>query len=172
MEKFSYLKSTNAEYIDEMLAKFQQDPESVDPSWRYFFEGIELGTDLSESSGAPGTPATNAVPAAPKQNGHGATAAGPTVATTPANGGVDLSSEAKVAELITAYRELGRLLADIDPLTPASTSHPLLDLSRPTAPEAPRNWPRRPVPARPRSARAPRPTRNPSGGGRKRRRWR
>ena len=34
-----------------------------------------------------------------------------------------------MAELITAYRELGLLLADVDPLSHPSSSHPLLELS-------------------------------------------
>src|SRR4051794_37936715 len=43
---------------------------------------------------------------------------------------LDFNAEAKVAEFILAYRELGRLLADINPLSPAPNSHPLLELSR------------------------------------------
>src|SRR4051812_47463348 len=43
---------------------------------------------------------------------------------------IDFSAEAKVAELITAYREMGRLLANIDPLTPPPTAHPLWDFAR------------------------------------------
>ncbi|MDR3607299.1 MAG: thiamine pyrophosphate-dependent enzyme, partial [Oligoflexia bacterium] len=100
--KFSYLKSSNADYIDELLARFIQDPDSVDPSWRYFFEGLELGTETA-------APAAAEVHAAPS---------------------TDLSSEAKVAELINAYRELGRLIANINPISAAPSSHPLLDLGR------------------------------------------
>jgi 2-oxoglutarate dehydrogenase E1 component len=109
LSRFSYLKSTNADYIDELFARFLQDPDSVDPSWRYLFEGMELGTETS--------PAT--------ANGHAVPATGPS----PLHSN-DLSSEAKVAELITAYRELGRLIADINPLAAPAASHPLLELSR------------------------------------------
>ncbi len=98
MEKFSYLKSTNADYIDELFALYTQNPESIDPSWRYLFEGIELGNDR-EPTCTPVTPA-------------------------------DLHFEVKVAELILTYRESGRLLAHMDPLSPAPSSHPLLELSR------------------------------------------
>ena len=123
MEKFSYLKSTNAEYIDEMLTRYSQDPDSVDASWRYFFEGIELGTDAAAENGHASEINHGA------SNGSAGTAV--PVAARPAvsASGVDLSSEAKVAELIMAYRELGRLVADIDPLTPPLTTHPLLELS-------------------------------------------
>jgi 2-oxoglutarate dehydrogenase E1 component len=118
LQKFSYLKSSNAAYIDELFALYSENPDSIDPSWRYFFEGLELGTEDSaqvSSSGQPISPApTQAAPAIK-------------VAPTPS---VDFSSEAKVAELILAYRELGRLLADINPLAPPPSTHPLLDLSR------------------------------------------
>lgn len=108
MQKFSYLKSSNADYIDELLARYTADPESVDPSWRYFFEGMELGGELpaNEPNGH-----ANGVTSSPAENQN-------------------LSAEARVAELITAYREVGRLLANIDPLNAPPSSHPLLELSR------------------------------------------
>jgi 2-oxoglutarate dehydrogenase E1 component len=116
LQKFSYLKSTNAAYIDELFALYNQDPQSVDPSWQYFFEGLELGTDVETSTV---TPSIDGKP----------------VSTTPApvaptNLGVDFAGEAKVAELILAYREQGKLLAQINPLVPAPANHPLLELSR------------------------------------------
>jgi 2-oxoglutarate dehydrogenase E1 component len=110
LEKFSYLKSINAEYIEELFERYAQDPDSIDPSWRYFFDGLELGKP------APGEP----IP-----NGHdkvAAPAAAPSVK--------ELTAEARVAELIQAYRELGRLLAGIDPLSAPPSSHPMLELSR------------------------------------------
>ena len=105
MQKFSYLKSPNADYIDEVFERYVQNPESVDESWRYFFEGIELGTENGE----------------PLTNGHA-------TATSTATG-LDLSSEAKVASLIHAYRESGLVLANLNPLVPPPSSHPRLELS-------------------------------------------
>ncbi len=118
MQKFSYLKSTNASYIDELFALYSNDPSSVDPSWRYFFEGLELGTEE--------TIAEERSDISPKA----AAATEPSPAKSAMVPSIDFSSEAKVAELIHAYRSLGRLLANIDPLNPAPSSHPLLDLSR------------------------------------------
>ena len=105
LERLDYLKSVNAEYIDDLYSSFIADPESVDPSWRYFFEGLDLGAES--------VPAALVAPEARLREA-----------------GIDLSAEAKVAELINAYREMGRLLADIDPLSPAPSEHPLLQLSR------------------------------------------
>ncbi len=118
MEKFSYLKSINADYIDELYERYRQDPDSIDETWRYFFDGLELGTE--EAGVGNGHLATG--------NGHAAPA--PVVGAITPQGSVDFGAEAKVAELITAYRELGRLLADIDPLSAPPSSHPLLDLAR------------------------------------------
>jgi len=117
LEKFTYLKSANAEYIDELLSRYKKDPTSVDPTWRYFFEGVELGNELGTADHA-------------LSNGHanGTTngSAGPAVVAS----STDLLSEARVAELINAYREFGRTIANINPLTPAPTSHPYLELAR------------------------------------------
>lgn len=117
--KFSYLKSQNAEYIEEMFARYQADPDSVDESWRYFFEGIEIG---SESDHAESHTNGNG-----NGNGH---ATGVGFAHPPATiqTGSQVNSEAKVAELIQAYRELGILLANINPLHEAPKNHPLLEL--------------------------------------------
>jgi 2-oxoglutarate dehydrogenase E1 component len=118
LQKFSYLKSANAEYIDELFDRYSGDPDSVDPSWRYFFEGLELGEDDANNSNI--------------NHGHASISTGTAPAAPPSTGTpqIDFIAEAKVAELITTYRELGRLLAHIDPLSPPPSSHPFLDLAR------------------------------------------
>jgi len=40
---FEYLRSVNAEYIDEVYARYLENPNDIDPSWKYFFDGIYLG---------------------------------------------------------------------------------------------------------------------------------
>ena len=52
LTNFDYLKSINAEYIEELYVKYIAAPDSIDPSWRYFFDGIYLGevTALMEGS--------------------------------------------------------------------------------------------------------------------------
>ena len=92
MQRFSYLKSVNADYIDEVFDRYLQDPESVDPSWKYLFEGLELGVDAQVESGV-STPESAALPAQ-----------------------TDLLAEARVFELIQLYRERGKFAAQTDPL--------------------------------------------------------
>jgi 2-oxoglutarate dehydrogenase E1 component len=111
LQKFSYLKSINAEYIDELYALYLLDPTSIDPSWRYLFEGMELTPTSTETNSGPSQ------------------ASLPAPAPTPAPV-VDFGAEAHVAELIAAYRDMGSLLAQMDPLSAPPASHPRLELSR------------------------------------------
>jgi 2-oxoglutarate dehydrogenase E1 component len=45
--------AVNLEAIDAAYQRWRQDPESVDPSWRYFFEGFELGAARPAAAPAP-----------------------------------------------------------------------------------------------------------------------
>ncbi len=126
-EKFSYLRSANAEYIDEVLDRYLKDPNSVDPTWRYFFEGMELGSQLAQQDAevAYSNGHFNGL-ANSQSNGMANGAAGITSVGT----AIDLSREFRVYELIQAYREFGRMLADLNPLAPPPSSHPYLELGR------------------------------------------
>jgi 2-oxoglutarate dehydrogenase E1 component len=44
MEGVSFL---NLAYVDEQYQRYQANPDSVDPSWKHFFEGYELGQSLA-----------------------------------------------------------------------------------------------------------------------------
>jgi len=41
--RFSFASGSNADFIDGLYSRFQQDPLSVDDTWRKFFEGFEFG---------------------------------------------------------------------------------------------------------------------------------
>ena len=115
MQNLSYLKSENANYIDQLFEIYSQDPDAVDASWRYFFDGMELGQDSPQASFV-----EKPVAVAPKVNP--APAALPSLSS-------QTTLEPKVAELILAYRQRGRLLAHLDPLSFPSTDDPSLELS-------------------------------------------
>src|SRR5438132_1200804 len=51
LNQFTFANGANATYIDGIYRQFKQDPGSVDPSWRAFFEGYEFATSASEGSG-------------------------------------------------------------------------------------------------------------------------
>lgn len=111
----SYLKSQNAEYIDYVFEKYLADPDSIDPTWRYFFDGLELGAETALKNGSSGADAS------PQK-------------TDGVSGGitsrVDIAAEAQVAELIEAYRALGKHAANINPLYPAPSAYLELDISK------------------------------------------
>lgn len=109
--RFSFLKSVNADYIDDQFQKYKKDPDLCEDSWRGFFEGLEMGT----------LEALQAVAAIFPENLSSSNS-------TQANL-LELQLEASVAELINAYRSSGLLIAHLDPLSPPPGSHPLLELS-------------------------------------------
>src|SRR5690242_3723972 len=37
----SFLQGTNADYIDEIYARYERDPASVDPEWQEFFKSLK-----------------------------------------------------------------------------------------------------------------------------------
>lgn len=51
MNKDSYLGNQDIRLIEEMYRNYQEDPESLDPSWKHFFQGFELArTEYSSPS--------------------------------------------------------------------------------------------------------------------------
>ncbi|KAF0175931.1 MAG: 2-oxoglutarate dehydrogenase E1 component [Hyphomonadaceae bacterium] len=124
----SFLDGTNALFVEQMLARYLDDPGSVDPSWRAFFE--ELGDDVrpqGPSWAKPGVadPKPNEITAMldgnwaalePKivakieQRAAGASA--------PARAVIESAARDSVRALmmIRAYRSRGHLAANLDPL--------------------------------------------------------
>lgn len=94
----------NADVIDDAYAQWLADPDSVDPTWRAFFQGFSLG----------------------HSGGH----LGP--ATAAADSGVrviDSYKQAQVIRFINAHRSHGHLEAHLDPLGEKPPAHPKLSLS-------------------------------------------
>ena len=95
---FNYLRSINAEYIDEVYSKYTENADSIDPTWKYFFDGLYLGEATVRAEQAAQGPA------------------------------MDWVGELKVYQLIQAYREQGHLIAQLNPIYENPTSHPELSL--------------------------------------------
>ncbi len=122
MSALTYLSNVDASFIEQMHEQYLKDPQSVDESWRYFFDGLALGEQTGRSSDG-GLEPTNEKSSKPNGHATGLGAESNKVVS------LDLSAEAKVADLINAYRERGRLLADINPLDEPRQAHALLKLS-------------------------------------------
>jgi 2-oxoglutarate dehydrogenase E1 component len=86
LRRTSGFSGANAEYIDQLYEAFCADPGSVSAEWRSFFYGFEQGAGDSAAADSP----------RPAVDGPGASTG--------------------IERLITAYRMLGHLYADIDPL--------------------------------------------------------
>jgi 2-oxoglutarate dehydrogenase E1 component len=109
----------NAGYVEELHALYRQSPSAVDEKWRDYFRSLEGGAP-APSVGTNGTngygPSVALVPPsqrAPKaQNGNG------THAGAAAHDQVLVAAavQARVAELVNAYRVRGHLFARVDPL--------------------------------------------------------
>lgn len=108
MTQLDVLSRANAQYVDELHQQYQDDPTSVDPSWREAFAAMEAGS---------ATPA-EAQSAAPSLEPQSSAAASQRIA--PAT---------EVANMVHAYRELGHFCAELDPLGHKRPDHPLLALS-------------------------------------------
>ena len=86
MDKYSYISNADVNYIDELYQSYKDDPESVDSSWRKFFEGFEFSLERYGENGAAAT------------------------------GEVISSKETKVRNLIHAYRSRGHLKSKTNPV--------------------------------------------------------
>jgi len=93
-------ETLNADYIDSQYRLWKADPKSVSREWQFFFEGFELaGGKTSETIAEPVCSEDQAL------------------------------RQSRVESLKYRYRDMGHLLACLDPLTACPTSHPLLELS-------------------------------------------
>lgn len=50
---FNYANLSNIEYIENLYAQFLDNPDSVDPSWKHFFDGMKFAEEKVLTSGIP-----------------------------------------------------------------------------------------------------------------------
>ncbi len=109
MKDFSYITNSHPAFIEETYKAFVQDPSSVDPDLKKFFEGF----DFAVSNGHAGTGAATSSAATPTTSGSG----------------IDWLKEINVYRLILGYRNRGHLLALTNPIRPRKDRQANLDLS-------------------------------------------
>jgi len=88
MDNFSFLGNGDIGNFDHLFEQFRQDPESVDESWRRFFEGFEFSKANYDKAGIDAS-----IPEA-------------------------FQKEVNVLNLIGAYRQRGHLFAKTNPIRP------------------------------------------------------
>jgi len=95
MKSFTFPTRANSDVIEAAYRTWLDNPNSIDPTWRAFFQGFALGSD--------GRPTVTAA-----RIGRSAAAAGVQI--------LDSAKQAQVLRLINAYRAHGHLQAHLDPL--------------------------------------------------------
>ncbi len=100
MNPVSVSERANAGLIEEYHQRWLDNPDSVDPTWRAFFQGFTLGS-----------------------NGQAPTSA-------PAGAVVDSVKQSGVYYLISAYRSIGHIESHLDPLNAPPAPSPKLTLAQ------------------------------------------
>lgn len=107
MDKFSFLNAAPTSYFAELYDQYLQYPDSVEPSWRAFFQGFDFGREDSGNGALifedPKTGEEQQLPKA-------------------------AAKEFKVVELINGYRSRGHLFTKTNPVRNRRTYTPTLDL--------------------------------------------
>ena len=98
MDKYSFLNAAHTGYFAQLYDQYLQQPDSVEPSWRAFFQGFDFGV---ENSNGAVYDTTSEVPE-------------------------HLQREFKVVQLIDAYRKRGHLFTKTNPVRDRRTYTPNL----------------------------------------------
>jgi 2-oxoglutarate dehydrogenase E1 component len=108
MDRYSYISNAHGAYIEELYRSYKENPDSIDKSWRKFFEGFDFSLEFTEDGIIQEKP-------------NGADAFDQVVTE-------DSIREIKVRELIHAYRTRGHLRSDTNPIRPRRKHKVFLDL--------------------------------------------
>ena len=113
MDKYSFLNAAHTSFFAELYDKYLTNPDSVEPSWRAFFQGFDFGMessleDLGIDSGNTGT----VILANGKQVEMPET----------------LQKEFQVIRLIDGYRSRGHLFTKTNPVRERRKYEPTLDI--------------------------------------------
>jgi 2-oxoglutarate dehydrogenase E1 component len=105
---FSPISNAHPEYIENLYISYRKDPNAIDPSWSYFFNGFDYASDNGTGITTNGS-----------TNGQGAV---------PTTVGLDVipQKEMGVMLLIDGYRHRGHLLSTTNPLKPRRDRQPHL----------------------------------------------
>ncbi|MBT0810954.1 2-oxoglutarate dehydrogenase E1 component [Litoribacter ruber] len=119
MDKFSYIANAHVAYIDELYDEYKKDPESIDPSWKTFFDGFDFAITKYGEDEDGGAQTQAASPKA--ENGSLAT-----------RGTImdmeQLPKEIKVRALIHAHRSRAHLRSKTNPVRERVDRKALIDL--------------------------------------------
>ena len=120
LEATSFLSGANAQFIEQLYAQYQENPDAVDPSWRQWFAELgERGLNATQLGRGPAwrrdaklaLESSDAIGALTGQwPAHKGAAANETDLHTAAHKSI------RAVQMVRAYRVIGHLAADLDPL--------------------------------------------------------
>ena len=103
MDKYSFLNAAHTAYFADLYEQYLENPDSVEPSWRAFFQGYDFG---SESYGMNGEIIEGVSTQVPEQ----------------------VQKEFQVVKLIDAYRTRGHLFTKTNPVRARRKYAPTLEI--------------------------------------------
>jgi 2-oxoglutarate dehydrogenase E1 component len=107
MDRFSFLNAAHTAFFADLYDQYLENPDSVEPSWRSFFQGFDFANEFNSNSAA--------------QLGLMASGENPT-----GIGSEKLQKEFNVLKLIEAYRTRGHLFTKTNPVRERRTYTPTL----------------------------------------------
>ena len=111
MDRFSFLNAAHTEFFAQLYDQYLENPDSVEPSWRGFFQGFDFGMSTYNREN----------PAAQIENGISGNLESTSVSE-------KLQKEFNVIKLIDAYRNRGHLFTKTNPVHKRRTYTPTLDI--------------------------------------------
>ena len=111
MDRFSFLNAAHTQFFAQLYDQYVENPDSVEPSWRSFFQGFDFGMETYNGE----NPVQYAIE---------------TVSTPVDNSKISeqLQKEFKVIKLIEGYRTRGHLFTKTNPVRERRAFAPTLDL--------------------------------------------
>ncbi|WP_418500362.1 2-oxoglutarate dehydrogenase E1 component [Flagellimonas sp.] len=114
MDKYSFLNAAHTSFFAELYDKYLTSPDSIEPSWRAFFQGFDFGLESSlEDLGLE-----------PEKNGMVVLSNGKQVEMPET-----LQKEFQVIRLIDGYRSRGHLFTKTNPVRDRRKYEPTLDIA-------------------------------------------
>jgi 2-oxoglutarate dehydrogenase E1 component len=111
MDRFSFLNAAHTEFFAQLYDQYLENPDSVEPSWRSFFQGFDFGMETYNGENLVAQ-VTNTVSNAVVSNSDSE----------------KLQKEFNVVKLIDAYRSRGHLFTKTNPVHNRRTYTPTLDI--------------------------------------------
>jgi len=115
MDRFSFLNAAHSQLIEDLYQQYLKYPDSLEPSWKAFFQGFDFALENYGEQEADSAPAT------PTQFAQSAVS----------NGAIsdDIKREFNVVNLIEAYRLRGHLFTKTNPVRERRHYFPTLDIT-------------------------------------------